>query len=134
MSEEEKKATINAKIGLIGDAHTGKTTLMVKYVESRFVEDSIQTVGVSFMEKVVPLGAGKAINFAIWDLGGSAEFLHLLPLLCNDAIVLLFVFDLTRKATLASVREWYKNARKHNKVFLRSRFESYGFRQPFLSW
>lgn len=33
------------KIGLVGDAQVGKTTLMVKYVENKFDEDYIQTLG-----------------------------------------------------------------------------------------
>jgi GTPase SAR1 family protein len=33
------------KIGMVGDAQVGKTTLMVKYVENKFDEDYIQTLG-----------------------------------------------------------------------------------------
>jgi GTPase SAR1 family protein len=34
----------------------GKTSLMVKYVENRFDEDYLQTIGVSYMEKTVSAG------------------------------------------------------------------------------
>lgn len=40
----------------------------------------------------------------------------MLPLVCNDAIALLFMFDLSRKTTLMSVKEWYRQARGFNKV------------------
>jgi len=36
-------------------SQVGKTTLMVKYVEGRFDEDYIMTLGVNFMEKTVTL-------------------------------------------------------------------------------
>ena len=39
----------------------------------------------------------------------------MLPLVCNEAIALLFLFDLSRKSTLSSVREWYRQARTINK-------------------
>lgn len=39
----------------------------------------------------------------------------MLPLVCNDAVALLFIFDLTRKSTLNSVKEWYRQARGFNK-------------------
>jgi GTPase SAR1 family protein len=55
------------------------------------------------------------VAFSIWDLGGQSEYIHLLPLVCNDAIALLFMFDLSRKSTLASVKEWYRQARLLNK-------------------
>lgn len=39
----------------------------------------------------------------------------MLPLVCNDAVALLFMFDLSRKSTLTSVKNWYKQARLLNK-------------------
>lgn len=52
----------------------------------------------------------------IWDLGGQREFVSMLPLVSNDASAILFMFDLTRKTTLNSVKEWYRQARGFNKV------------------
>ena len=43
----------------------------------------------------------------------------MLPLVCNDAVALLFMFDLSRKSTLNSIKEWYRQARGFNKVRLR---------------
>ena len=40
----------------------------------------------------------------------------MLPLVCNDAVAVLFMFDLTRKATLVSIKDWYRQARGYNKV------------------
>lgn len=40
----------------------------------------------------------------------------MLPLVSNDAVAILFMFDLTRKATLNSIKEWYRQARGFNKV------------------
>lgn len=40
----------------------------------------------------------------------------MLPLVCNDAVAILFMFDLTRKSTLNSIKEWYRQARGFNKV------------------
>jgi hypothetical protein len=42
----------------------------------------------------------------------------MLPLVCNDAVAILFMFDLSRKSTLNSVKEWYRQARGFNKVRL----------------
>ena len=77
---------------------------MVKYAENRFDEDYIQTLGVNFLEKSISL-RGAAITFSIWDLGGHREFLSMLPLVCNDAAVIFFMFDLSRLSTLGSVKQ-----------------------------
>lgn len=44
--------------------------------------------------------------------------MSMLPLVSNDAVAILFMFDLTRKSTLNSVKEWYRQARGFNKVSL----------------
>jgi len=100
---------------MIGDSQIGKTSLMVKYVEGSFDEDYIQTLGVNFMEKTITL-RGNEITFSIWDLGGQREFVSMLPLVCNEAVALLFMFDLSRKSTLSSIKEWYRQARGFNKT------------------
>jgi GTP-binding protein of the ras superfamily involved in termination of M-phase len=71
--------------------------------------------GVNFLEKTVVL-RNTEITFSIWDLGGQREFLSMLPLVCNDAVAIFFMFDLSRKSTLLSVKEWYRQARGLNRV------------------
>merc|ERR1712039_870149 len=58
------------------------------------------------------------VTISIWDLGGQREFATLMPLVCSDAKVILFAFDLTQKQSLFSVKRWYKEARKENKIFM----------------
>jgi len=100
---------------MVGDSQIGKTSLMVKYVEGSFDEDYIQTLGVNFMEKTISI-RNTEITFSIWDLGGQREFVNMLPLVCNDAVAILFMFDLSRKSTLNSIKEWYRQARGFNKT------------------
>jgi hypothetical protein len=47
---------------------------------------------------------------------GSREFIAMLPLVCNDAVAILFMFDLSRKSTLISIKEWFRQARGFNKA------------------
>lgn len=83
------------------------------------------------MEKTIAI-RNTEITFSIWDLGGKGysigtysnfkrigqrEFVNMLPLVCNDAIAILFMFDLSRKSTLNSIKEWYRQARGFNKVW-----------------
>jgi GTP-binding protein of the ras superfamily involved in termination of M-phase len=67
------------------------------------------------MEKSVSLRNAE-ITFSIWDLGGQREFLSILPLVCNDAVAIFFMFDLSKISTLLSIKEWYRQARALNKV------------------
>jgi GTPase SAR1 family protein len=51
---------------------------------------------------------------------GQREFVSMLPLVCNDAIAILFMFDLTRKSTLNSIKEWFRQSRGFNNVSTRA--------------
>ena len=75
--------------------------------------------GVNFMEKEVSMrGGAHTVTFSIWDIGGSHQQNSgaMLPLVCNDAAVILLVFDLTRPETLDGLRKWHQRARGCNKV------------------
>ena len=127
----KQQSSVVIKVGMVGDAQIGKTSLMVKYVEGSWDEDYIQTLGrdhwpagydislnslgVNFMEKTISI-RNTEITFSIWDLGGQREFVNMLPLVCNDAVAILFMFDLTRKSTLNSIKEWYRQGRGFNKT------------------
>ena len=71
-ADEGQRNAVVLKVGMVGDARVGKTTLMVKYVENKLDEDYIQTLGVNFLEKTVTL-RNNDITFSIWDLGSSCQ-------------------------------------------------------------
>lgn len=85
------------------------------WVRCFLVLDIILSLGVNFMEKTITL-RNTEITFSIWDLGGQREFISMLPLVCNDAVTIFLMFDLSRKSTLLSIKEWYRQARGLNRV------------------
>ena len=44
-AQPASKSSVVIKVGMVGDAQIGKTSLMVKYVEGSWDEDYIQTLG-----------------------------------------------------------------------------------------
>ena len=101
------------KVALVGDSGVGKTSLMVRYVEGTFDETQLPTQGVNFMERTVSV-QGHELTFSVWDIGGS-HFESMLPLVCNDAAVVLLMFDLCRRESIDSIRKWHEKARSFNK-------------------
>jgi GTP-binding protein of the ras superfamily involved in termination of M-phase len=51
-----KNASVVIKVGMVGDAQIGKTSLMVKYVEGSWDEDYIQTLGMRKPHRILKLG------------------------------------------------------------------------------
>jgi len=61
------------KFIVIGDAATGKSCLLHRFIEGKFKKDSTHTIGVEFGAKVVEIG-GKNIKLQIWDTAGQERF------------------------------------------------------------
>ena len=109
------KFKFTIKVAMLGDTGGGKTSFMVRYIEDKFDADYTETLGVNFMMKTISL-KNDIMTVSLWDLGGSESFHTLMPKVCGDANFILFAFDLTQKQSLLSIKRWYKDARKENKV------------------
>lgn len=119
---------IPVKIALIGGTMVGKTSLMVKYCKGTFNPDYIATLGVQFLEKRITI-KGNPVNMVIWDIGGQKNFMDMLPVCCDSAQAMIFMFDLSNMASLTALRDWYKAAYTCNqnaRVFLvGNKFDKY---------
>eukprot|EP01084_Bolivina_argentea_P026874 49967_1 len=113
--KENKTADVVLKVSFLGDRQIGKKTLMVKYIEDRYDEDYTETLSVNFMEKIIRL-KNMNVTISIWNL--RSNFIDFMPLICANAKVIIFLFDLTNKASLLSVKRYYKESRKESKTFM----------------
>ncbi len=93
------------KILIAGDGGVGKTTLVDRYVNGTFRENTRVTLGVQFMVKRLNV-EGNPIDLQIWDFGGEDRFRFLLPAYCRGAHGAIFMYDITSPATLYHVDEW----------------------------
>ena len=51
---------------------------------------------------------------SLWDLGGS--FQALLPIVVESAVAVVFMFDVTRRESLESIKQWFKDVRALNRT------------------
>jgi small GTP-binding protein len=97
----------SAKVILTGDPKVGKTSLVRRFVENKFTENYLTTIGVDITKKVVKLDGGDSIvNLLIWDIGGQ-EFSRYRSRFYNGANAALVVVDRTRPETLKNISKWY---------------------------
>ena len=93
------------KILTSGDGGVGKTTLLHKYIEGKFLEDTKMTIGVEFFLKELNVD-GFNVILQLWDFGGQERFRFLLENYVTGARGALLMFDLTRTMTLENIEEW----------------------------
>jgi small GTP-binding protein len=106
--------TIQKKICLLGDFGVGKTSLTQRFVEGRFDDKYISTVGVKISRKPLKRSYGE-LNLLIWDLAGSNGFTSSLSEnYMQGAAGAVVVCDLTRLNTLTAFQKYAKQIRNRN--------------------
>lgn len=95
---------IQKKICLLGDFAVGKTSLVSRFVEGRFDDRYISTIGVKISRKPLTRLYGD-LNLLVWDLAGGDEF-TLQSSYLRGAAGALIVCDLTRRETLAAFERY----------------------------
>ena len=105
------------KILVGGDGGVGKTTLLRRYVNGKFDDSTIMTVGVDFFVKEISLNFNNSkmkCSLQLWDLGGQKQFRHLMSSYVMGARGALLLIDLTRLPEIKAVLEWVNIIRMHD--------------------
>lgn len=119
-----------AKLVVIGDSATGKSSLTTRLCEGRFADTHDVTIGVEFGSRIVPVGppanAELAINtpsgaatayetnggpqkkmkLSLWDTAGQETYKSITRSYFRGASGALLVFDITKRSSFDSVTSW----------------------------
>ncbi len=96
------------KVCLVGDEGVGKTSLIRRFVYSMYDEAYIRTVGTMVSKRAVDIDElGIQADLIVWDIMGRKDFMELFKeAYFKHVRGIVAVFDLTRPATLRSLKEW----------------------------
>lgn len=102
---------IQKKVCLLGDFAVGKTSLIRRFVEGRYDDKYLSTIGVKISRKPIER-EDYILNMLIWDLAGGDDFYNIGQNYLRGAAAALIVCDLTRADTVNSF-ETYANQLKN---------------------
>lgn len=89
----DKNNFVRLKIVLIGNCGTGKTAILVRYVNKKFENVFRSTIGCSFLAKQVALD-DKNYSLEIWDTAGQETYRSILPMYYRNSDIAFLCFDL----------------------------------------
>ena len=96
------------KIALIGDSATGKTSILLRFVDDFFTEDTKSTIGIDFKFVSLELEPNIYGKMQIWDTCGSERFKSLTTSFIKSCKAFILVFDITRQNTFKNREQWIK--------------------------
>lgn len=100
------------KLVVLGDEKVGKTSLIYRYTEKRFLGDYKPTIGIDFSAKIVEIGKYN-VDLIIWDLGGQEKYRILRKHYLEGARGCVMVFDLTNRQTFEHLDGWYSDLQQN---------------------
>lgn len=102
------------KVIIVGDSTCGKTSILKRLVENEYKTSEKATLGVDFYIRIFYSSHAKQkqrVKMVMWDTAGQERFASLVASYYRGSHVMLFVFDLTRKESFASLKDrWLKHA------------------------
>jgi len=93
------------KILVLGDAATGKTSLIRRYVQNFFTANHKATVGVDFQLKQLTVGE-RDVRIQLWDIAGQERYGHIARVYYKNSFGAMLVYDVSRPVTFETVARW----------------------------
>jgi small GTP-binding protein len=90
---------------VIGDSGAGKSSILSRFTENRFLDESNQTIGVEFASRLVQL-KDRSVKLHIWDTAGQERYRSITRSYYRGAALCIIVYDVTRRESFEHVANW----------------------------
>lgn len=98
--------SIAKKICLLGDFSVGKTSLIRRFVDGKFSDEYLSTIGVKLSRKVVQIeNTTRNVELLIWDLEGQSQVKSLCRSYLQGARGCIIVADVKRPETIGNLQD-----------------------------
>lgn len=106
-----KKKTIRVKLISMGNAETGKSCIIKRYCEKRFVGKYLATIGIDYGVTKVTVD-GRDIKVNIFDMAGHPIFYEVRNEFYRDTQGALLVYDVCNRTSFESLEIWLKEMKQ----------------------
>ena len=100
------------KVVLLGSSHIGKSSLVTRFSEGYYRENSRQpTVGAAFITKRITSSENVTCKVQIWDTAGAASFKPMAGMFYRDAAAVIVCYDVCSRESFEEMRGWLDELR-----------------------
>ncbi|KAJ8020653.1 DnaJ-like subfamily C member 27 [Holothuria leucospilota] len=105
MDKNRLKKTIRVKVISMGNAETGKSCIIKRYCEKRFVSKYLSTIGIDYGVTKVH-AKDREVKVNIFDMAGHPIFYEVRNEFYKDTQGALLVYDVTNRASFEALDSW----------------------------
>ena len=100
------------KILTIGESGVGKTCILRRFVEDKFLKNHLATIGIDFRTKNIIVD-GVQVKLKIWDTAGQERFRNITNQYYKGADGIILVYDVTDRTSFEKIREWMNQIKQN---------------------
>ena len=100
------------KILTIGESGVGKTCILRRFVEDKFLKNHLATIGIDFKTKNIIVD-GVQVKLKIWDTAGQERFRNITNQYYKGADGIILVYDVTDRTSFEKIREWMNQIKQN---------------------
>ena len=93
------------KVIFVGDACTGKTSIINRIIDNPFNDTYEVSIGIDFMSKNIRF-RGQNIKIQIWDSAGQEKYKGLIPSYVRNSSIVFIVYDVSNRSSFENVSNW----------------------------
>ncbi|KAK8550255.1 hypothetical protein V6N13_118774 [Hibiscus sabdariffa] len=106
---------LQAKLVLLGDMGTGKTSLVLRFIKGQFSDYQESTIGAAFFTQVLSLNEA-TVKFDIWDTAGQERYHSLAPMYYRGAAAAVVVYDITSSESFERAKKWVQELQRRGNL------------------
>ena len=101
------------KVLLLGNSDVGKSSLLLRFVDSVWNDGFVPTIGVDFKVKTLEIN-NKKVKMQIWDTAGQERFRTVVSTYFKGAHGILLLYDVTNKDSFKNLENWLIEIEKNS--------------------
>lgn len=102
--------SVQFKFIVIGCSGAGKTSILRRLVDGKFIKDNQSTVGIEYFTYITTID-GRTVKMMIWDTAGQERFYTIAKAYFRSALGVILVFDITDRKSFDQLPRWLRDAR-----------------------
>lgn len=99
---KRRASNLDMKVVVLGSANVGKTSIINRYCNGIFIDDTLNTIGAGFFTHTVNIDDYE-VTLMLWDTAGEERFRSVAPSLLRGTNGLVLVFDLTSPESFSNI-------------------------------